>query len=66
MAAERNERNQVARMKSKSLEYTQMEEKAIDDLKLLYNVSNVTDEKITIGRAETVFVSPPVWVSSHK
>ncbi|KAK6626719.1 hypothetical protein RUM44_009195 [Polyplax serrata] len=66
MAAERHQREMIARMKSKPLEYTQMEDKAIDDLTLLYDISNVTDERITIRRADSFAVSPPVWVSNNR
>ncbi|KAL0275010.1 UNVERIFIED_CONTAM: hypothetical protein PYX00_003000 [Menopon gallinae] len=66
MASERRQRELIARMKSKPLEYTQMEDKAMEDLLMLYNANDITDERITVRRAEYEFLSPPVWVSSRK
>lgn len=66
MAAERQHRELITRMKSKPLEYTQIEDQAMEDLLLLYKASDITEERITVRRAENVFISPPVWVSSHK
>lgn len=44
----------------------QKEDKAIEDLYKFYNVENVFDEIITIGRVEMHLVGSPVWVQKQK
>lgn len=66
MASEKREREQFARMISKPLQYTQIEDKAMEDLLALYKANDVTDERITVRRADYEFVSPPSWVSGRK
>ena len=49
------------RAQSKSLAVTQLEERAIEELKLFYNADNVFDELITVGRANPHALATPVW-----
>ncbi|KAG4074684.1 hypothetical protein HA402_004555 [Bradysia odoriphaga] len=51
---ERKEREYYEKLKSKSLILTQVEETAIDELKLFYNVDNVYDEAIRVERASHI------------
>ncbi len=50
------------KLKSRPLSVIQMEEKAIEDLKRLYDVDNVTNMKIKIELVdESEFKSAPIW-----
>merc|ERR1712059_75251 len=46
---------------SKPLSVTQIEEKAIEELKAFYNAESCYDEIITVSRVETVAMAAPVW-----
>ncbi|XP_004537512.1 inhibitor of Bruton tyrosine kinase [Ceratitis capitata] len=50
LADERKQRDYYERMRNKSLVLTQIEERAIAELREFYNVDNVTDEEIVIER----------------
>lgn len=47
---EKKERDYFEKLKTKSLVLTQIEETAIDELKKFYNIENVHDEHIFVGR----------------
>lgn len=47
---EKKERDYYEKLKTKSLVLTQIEETAIDELKKFYNIENVHDENIFVGR----------------
>ena len=55
------EKQNLHRAQSKSLAVTQLEERAIQELKLFYNVDNIFDELITVDRANTSTLATPVW-----
>lgn len=50
LKAEKKERDYYEKLKTKSLVLTQIEETAIDELKKFYNIENVHDEYIYVGR----------------
>ena len=54
------------RAKSKPLSLTQIEEKAIEELKVFYNADNATDEIITVSRVQTGPLATPVWYRHNK
>ena len=56
----------LVKIQSKPLHVTQIEEKAIEELKKFYNVSSCRDEIITVSRLQTVSLATPVWKKSHK
>ncbi|XP_055639005.1 inhibitor of Bruton tyrosine kinase [Toxorhynchites rutilus septentrionalis] len=47
---ERKQKQYYEKIKSKSLVHTQIEERAIEELKCFYNVDSVSDENITVER----------------
>ncbi|XP_058820045.1 inhibitor of Bruton tyrosine kinase [Topomyia yanbarensis] len=50
LADERRQKQYYEKIKSKSLVHTQMEERAIEELRRFYNVDSVFDENITVER----------------
>lgn len=54
LADERKQKEYYIKMKNKPLHLTQIEEKAIDELKAFYNVENLCDEHIVVERCENV------------
>ena len=54
----------LVRAKSKSLEVTQLEEKAIQELLVFYNAKHVTDETIRVERVDEGPLATPVWNKS--
>nr|AAL29148.1 SD05384p [Drosophila melanogaster] len=50
LADEKRQRESYERMRNKSLVHTQIEERAIAELREFYNVDNIDDETITIAR----------------
>ena len=54
------------KIQSKPLHVTQIEEKAMEELKKFYNVSSCRDEIITVSRLQTVSLATPVWKKSNK
>jgi len=59
---EKETRDRVSRLLSKSLTLTQIEDKAVQELEIFYNVAEVTDERITVSRSTGLAtVAPPVW-----
>ncbi|XP_065167013.1 inhibitor of Bruton tyrosine kinase [Atheta coriaria] len=59
---EKKQRENLSRIKSKLLIYTQIEDKALDDLKKFYNVDNVFDEVIEISRVDCGQIAAPLWI----
>lgn len=53
------------RAKSQPFHVTQMEEKAMSELKTFYNADNVFDESITIERVEKAVLATPIWKRSN-
>lgn len=67
MAQEVKEKEVLEKVRSKPLHLTQIEEKAIEELKRFYNVDNVKDEIISVGRVERAAVAAtPVWRGRQK
>lgn len=59
---EKEERKRVARIVNKPLDLTLMEEHAIRDLEIFYNVAEATEEFITVQRlSATVALPTPIW-----
>ena len=56
----------VYRAQSKSLAVTQLEERAIEELKVFYNVENIFDELISVDRANASALATPVWNPRRK
>jgi hypothetical protein len=42
-----------------------MEDKAMDELRVFYNCSNVFDERITVERVVTANIAKPMWIKSR-
>ena len=51
----------LVKVKSKPLNITQIEEKAIEELRKFYNVAHCQDEVITISRRPKGTIAAPVW-----
>jgi hypothetical protein len=66
MSSEKKQKENLVKIKSKLLIYTQIEDKAIEDLIKFYNAENVTDEFITVERVNMGAVAAPVWVQGNK
>lgn len=62
---EKKERDYYEKLKTKSLVLTQIEETAIDELKKFYNIENVHDENIFVGRKLQVQPSMNFTVWHH-
>jgi hypothetical protein len=62
LAEEIEQSENLTRAQTKSLRITQIEEEAIEDLKVFYNVDKVFDEIITVTRAdEERKLAAPIW-----
>jgi len=62
LAEELEQSENLTRAQTKSLRMTQIEEEAIEDLKLFYNVDKVLDEIITVTRADSEKkLATPIW-----
>ncbi|XP_034241662.1 inhibitor of Bruton tyrosine kinase [Thrips palmi] len=64
MANEMKQRENWTRMRSKPLNLTQIEDRAIDDLVNFYNANEACEERITVRRVLSTNVACPVWVTS--
>ena len=51
----------LSKAKSKPFSTTQLEEKAMADLKNFYNADNVFDECISVQRVEQAVLATPIW-----
>nr|CAH7752868.1 unnamed protein product [Callosobruchus chinensis] len=63
---ERKQKENLVKMTSKLLVFTQMEDKAIEDLHKFYNSENIAEEIISIERVNIGAVAAPVWVPKTK
>lgn len=63
IADELQQRDNLTKMKTKSLQLTQLEDKAMEDLLSFYNASNVFDERITVQRVVTTNIAKPTWIA---
>lgn len=66
IADELQQRDNLAKMKTKSLQLTQLEDKAMEDLLSFYNASNVFDERITVQRVLTTNIARPTWITNRR
>ncbi|XP_056647953.1 inhibitor of Bruton tyrosine kinase [Diorhabda sublineata] len=63
---EKKQKENLMKMTNKPLIFTQMEDKAIDELHKFYNVENSFDELISVERVHIGAVACPVWVPRQK
>lgn len=63
---EKKQKENLVKIISKPLWCTQLEDKAIVDLRKFYNCDNVDDEVITVERVPIGNVASPVWVPRVK
>ncbi|KAJ8976544.1 hypothetical protein NQ317_017952 [Molorchus minor] len=63
---EKKQRGNLVKITSKLLTFTQIEDRAIDELHRFYNSENVTDEIIVIERVAIGAIASPVWVPRTK
>ena len=54
----------LSKAKSKPFHVTQLEEKAMSDLREFYNADNVFDERITVQRVDQGVLATPIWKKS--
>ncbi|XP_060529154.1 inhibitor of Bruton tyrosine kinase isoform X4 [Cylas formicarius] len=66
MESEKRQKENLIKIKSKSLALTQLEDKAIEELRSFYNIENTVDEVITIERVSIGVIASPVWVPKIK
>ncbi|XP_076259663.1 inhibitor of Bruton tyrosine kinase isoform X2 [Rhynchophorus ferrugineus] len=59
---EKKQRENLVKMKNKPLALTQLEDKAMDELKRFYSIDSVEDELIFIERVTSGAMATPVWV----
>ena len=61
MQADAKEEENLTKIASKPLNLTQIEERAIEELRAFYNVDGATDEVITVTRVQKGVMATPVW-----
>ncbi|KAL1502111.1 hypothetical protein ABEB36_007304 [Hypothenemus hampei] len=66
ISSEKKQKENLIKITSKQLVYTQIEDKAIEELRKFYNADNVEDEIILIERVSMGAVALPVWVPKTK
>lgn len=66
ISSELKQKENLVKITSKQLVFTQLEDKAIDELKRFYSVDDVEDEMILIERVSVGAVALPVWVPKTK
>lgn len=66
IADELQQRDNLTKMKTKSLQLTQLEDKAMEDLLSFYNASNVFDERITVQRVLNTNIAKPTWITTRR
>lgn len=59
---ELKQKENLVKIRSKSLAYTQIEDKAIMELEKFYNINNIEDELIVVERVN-INLASPIWVS---
>ncbi|VEN39985.1 unnamed protein product [Callosobruchus maculatus] len=63
---EKKQKENLVKITSKLLVFTQMEDKAIEELHKFYNTENIAEEIISIERVNIGAVAAPVWVPKTK
>ncbi|EFA06701.1 inhibitor of Bruton tyrosine kinase [Tribolium castaneum] len=66
ISSEKKQKENLVKITSKSLIYTQIEDKAIEDLCKFYNTENINDEFISVERVNMGAVAAPIWVPGVK
>ncbi|KAI5713388.1 hypothetical protein M8J76_015146 [Diaphorina citri] len=66
IADEIKKKDNFARMTSKCLDFIQLEDRAIQELKLFYNVDNSFEEHLTISRVVNNHMDKPMWISGKQ
>ena len=66
MKEDHSKEEELLRVQSKPLHITQIEEKAIEELKQFYNVETCRDEIITVERVKKGALATPVWKKNRK
>ena len=66
MKEDHSKEEELIRVQSKPLQITQIEEKAIEELKQFYNVDTCRDETITVERVKKGALATPVWKKNRK
>ncbi|XP_044265697.1 inhibitor of Bruton tyrosine kinase isoform X2 [Tribolium madens] len=66
ISSEKKQKENLVKIKSKSLIYTQIEDKAIEELCKFYNTENINDEFISVERVNMGAVAVPIWVPGVK
>merc|ERR1719370_2663678 len=61
MQADAKEEENLTKITSKPLNITQIEERAIEELRAFYNADGATDEVITVTRVQKGVMAAPVW-----
>ena len=56
----------LTKAKSKPFHVTQLEEKAMSELRDFYNADNVFDERITVQRVDQGVLATPIWKKSKR
>uniref|UniRef100_A0A1B6I161 BTB domain-containing protein n=2 Tax=Homalodisca liturata TaxID=320908 RepID=A0A1B6I161_9HEMI len=65
MAEEIQQRDNLSKMKSKSLQLTQIEDKAMEELRVFYNAAHIYEERITVERVLSANIAKPIWITSR-
>merc|ERR1719234_124752 len=66
MQADAKEEENLTKITSKPLNITQIEERAIEELRAFYNADSATDEVITVTRVQKGVMAAPVWKRVNK
>uniref|UniRef100_A0A8D8PS67 Inhibitor of Bruton tyrosine kinase n=3 Tax=Cacopsylla melanoneura TaxID=428564 RepID=A0A8D8PS67_9HEMI len=66
IADEIKKKDNFVRMTSKCLDFIQLEDRAIQELKLFYNVENSFEERLTISRVLNNDMDKPMWISGKQ
>ena len=66
MQADAKEVENLTKITSKPLNITQIEERAIEELRTFYNADGATGELITVARVQKGAMAAPVWKRVNK
>jgi len=66
MQADAKKEENLTKITSKPLNITQIEERAIEELRAFYNADGATDEVITVTRVQKGVMAAPVWKRVNK
>ncbi|XP_050296908.1 inhibitor of Bruton tyrosine kinase [Anthonomus grandis grandis] len=66
ISSEKRQKENLVKITSKQLIHTQLEDKAIEELRVFYNVDNIEEEVIIIDRVSMGAIAVPTWVPKVK